>query len=82
MLEQPSLGMALMPMIIVFFMYGLIFGTVCYLMAKNKGLKDKNYFLLGMIPVVGWMYPVIILSKPNQIIMDKLNAIEARLNQL
>lgn len=73
---------SIIPFFFIFVIYGGMFAAVNYYMAKNKGLNAKKYLLIGFIPVVGWFMPIIILSKPNQIILDKLTAIEEKLNQL
>jgi len=63
-----------------FFIVSISIVIWSYCMSKNMGLKTKKYIYLSFIPIIGYFVPLLILSNPNQKVLDKLNKIEELLN--
>ena len=59
--------------------FGLIMGSVLAVMAPRKGRNALVWFLLGFIPLVGFFAALVLASRPDIVLVQRITRLEEQL---
>jgi hypothetical protein len=72
----PSPWPTLAALLIPWLCFGVITGSILAAIAPRKGASAALWFLIGMIPIVGFYSAFILASRPDVAVLERLRQLE------
>jgi hypothetical protein len=68
-----------MPFLFPWLPLGFVMGSVLAVMATRKGRNPSLWFLLGFIPIVGFFAALVLASRPDAALLQRIGRLEEKL---